>query len=354
MFWYIFLTCFPVALSVVFNTFKKSIKSNDKAKRIYLCICGFAMFLLIALRHNSVGSDDSFNYYNNWSYLQSLSFDSMKNYVPGHEMEAGYLYTVWALSKVFVNPQFVFVFSGLFFSIAVCRYIYINSKEPTISLVMFFCLGLYTFMVQGLRQSIAMSICLFAIEYCKEKKPIKFFVLIVIAMLFHKSAIAFAPVYFLSCIKLNAITYIGTFGVGTMLLAFSGPLIRYANIMYGSEYHRVADSGGFVAVAIYVIILVAAFILQKTYGNKKHYDLFFLLTFFGATFYSMRYIGGLIAGRISWYYMFGQLILLPNIVAKMEHKTRTLVKFAIITLCILLFAYRLHDSNLLIYRFFWE
>ena len=77
MFWYIFLTCFPVALSVVFNTFKKSIKSNDKAKRIYLCICGLAMFLLIALRHNSVGSDDSFNYYNNWSYLQSLSFDSM-------------------------------------------------------------------------------------------------------------------------------------------------------------------------------------------------------------------------------------------------------------------------------------
>lgn len=354
MFWYLFLTIFPAVLSIFFNAFGKSIKNNNRDKRIYLFICGFVMFLMIALRHNSVGSDDSFNYYSNWSDLQSLSFNSMKTYVPNHEMEAGYLYTVWVLSKVFVHPQFLFVITGAFFSFSVCRYIYINSKEPSISLVMFYCLGLYTFMVQGLRQSIAMSLCLFAIEFCKNKKPIKFLVLIAIAFLFHKSAVAFLPVYFLSYVKLTTVTYIGTFGVGAFLLAFSGPLIRYANILFGSEYYRVVDSGGFVAVAIYVIILVTAFALQNNYGNKKHFDLFFLLTFFGATFYSMRYVGGLIAGRISWYYMFGQLILLPNIVSTMEKRTRVIVKFAIVSLCVLLFAYRLHDSNLLVYRFFWQ
>ncbi len=355
MFWYLLLAIFPIVLMPVINTFYKStIYENDKAKRMYLFWCGVAIFLMIGLRHNTVGSADSYNYYSNWAYLSTLSFDDMLIYVPGHEMESGYLYTVWALSQLFTNPQFLFIFTGAFFALSVCMYVYKNSKEPAISIVMFISLGLYTFMAQGLRQAIAMAICLFAFEYCKKKKPIQFLLLIYVATCFHTSAIAYIPIYLLSYVKLNTLSYIGTAGLGVLLLVFSDTLINLANQWYGSEYYQTVDSGGFVAVAIYVITIVLALIFQKNYSDKKNYDLLFLVTFYGAIFYSMRYIGGLIAGRVSWYYMFGQLILLPNVVSSMEKRTKEVVSISVLILAVLLFAYRLHDSNLIPFKFFWQ
>lgn len=355
MFWYLLLAAFPVMILPVVNTFyKTTIDKSEKAKKVYFFWCGLAMFLMIALRHNSVGSADSYNYYSNWGYLRSLSLEAAIEYIPGHIMESGYLYTVWALAKFFESPQFLFVFSGLFFSISICRFVYKNSKEPAISLVMFVCLGLYTFMVQGLRQAIAMGICLFAIEYCKQKKPWQFFILIYVATLYHSSAIAFIPVYFLGRIKLNSMTYFGTFTVGAVIMVMSDYLIDIANKWFQSDYYETVDSGGFIAVAIYVIIIVMAFLFQKEYADKQNYNLFFLLTFYGAVFYIMRYFGASAAGRVSWYYMFGQMILLPNIVASMEKRTREVATYGVVGLSILLFAYRLHDSNLIPFKFFWQ
>ncbi len=355
MFWYLFLAAFPMILLPVVNTlYKTTIYESDKAKRAYIFWCGVALFLMISMRHYSVGSADSYNYYRNWSYLRGFSFDDMLGYVPGHPMEAGYLYTVWFLSKIFNHPQFLFVFTGLFFSYSVCRFVYKNSQEPGISLVMFVCLGLYTFMLQGLRQAIAMAICLLALEACKERKAIRFFLIIYIATLYHSSAIAFLPVYLFPKIKLNLFGYLGTFGFGALIMAFSESIIRFANEWFESDYYNTVESGGFINVTIYVIVIVLSLLFQKEYINKKSLSLFFLMTFFGAVFYIFRYFGALASGRVSWYYMFGQLILLPNIVASMEKRTREVVTYGVVGLSILLFAYRLHDSDLIPYVFFWQ
>jgi hypothetical protein len=95
-------------------------------------------------------------------------------------------------------------------------------------------------------------------------------------------------------------------------------------------------------------------LFQKEYIDKKNIGLFFLMTLFGAVFYSMRYFGALASGRISWYYMFGQMVLLPNIVASMEKRTREVAMYVIVALTILLFMYRLRGSDLVPYVFFWQ
>ena len=355
MIWYLLLAACPFVVAPIVNTYyKSSIIKNDKAKKTFLFWCGLALFLMISLRHYSVGSTDSMNYYNNWLEMQRISFGQLKNQLINSEMEPGYLTVVWALSKVFRDAQFLFVFTGGFFSFSVCRFIYKNSEDPTLSFVMYITLSLFTFMIQALRQAIAMCICLFAIEFCKKRKIIPFILLVLLAMSFHTSAIAFIPVYFLGLIPLKMSTYAAAFAVSGALLAFSGPLINYANEWYGSEYYRVVDSGGFIALAVYILILLVAFLYQDKCRDKKLFDFFFLLTFFGATVYSMRYIGGLIAGRMSNYYMFGQVILLPNIIGRMERQTKIIVYMITLALCILLFAYRLSTSDLIPFMFYWQ
>lgn len=355
MIWYLILSIFPVVMMPVVNTiYKSSIKSNEKAKKTFLVLCGFVMFLMLALRSKYVGSNDPLNYYNNWMDMRYFPVENIKEYVHSSEMEIGYLYAVGILSKIFPAPQFLFVLTGAFTVISVCYFIYKNSDDPSISLIMFITLSLYTFMTQAIRQAIAMCICLYAIEYCKKRKFVKFLLLVLLAITFHTSAIFFIPIYFLYGIPLNKISFLLSMLIGGILLVASPQIISLANEWYGSEYYRVVDSGGFVALAIYIIIILLALFYEKQIDDKENFDFIFFMTLFGAIVYSMRYIGGLIAGRASNYYMFGQIILLPNIINSMDKKTGAVIKSVTIILCVLLFAYRLKGSDLIPFEFFWQ
>lgn len=355
MFWYLFFATVPVIVSLAVSFgYKKSIKIDDKTKRTFLLWCGIVMFLIIALRHHAVGSMDSLHYYEHWQEMQLRSFSSLKDYIEIAPFEPGYCVFVWVFSNILPHAQFLFVLTGIFFSIAVCRYIYINSKDPELSFVMFICLGLYTFMVQGLRQSIAMSICLFAIELIKKRKFLPFVVLILFATTFHSSAIIFLFAYFLYGFKINFKTLGLGLGIAAALLALSGPIATIGNQLFEREYEGEIESGGYAAVAIYVIILIVSFICAGKKRKDKDYAFFVFMTFAGAVFYVMRYTGVGIAERISYYFMFGQIIALPNAISRFDKNVSFAIKSVVIVLCIALFAYRLNGDGLVDYRFFWQ
>lgn len=355
MFWYLFFATVPVWMSLAVSfSHKKSIKLNDKAKQKFLLLCGIFMFAIIAFRHKEVGSNDSQNYFNNWELLSGFTFDGLKSFMRESSFEKGYLLFVWFFSHIFPEGQFVFIISALIFTIAVCRFIYINSEDPELSFVMFICLGLYSFMVQGLRQAIAMSICLFAIEFCKKRKIVPFILLVLLATSFHTSAIVFLIVYFIYGFTLNVRTTSVAVALAGFLLAFSGQIASIGNMLFEREYEEDVETGGFVAVAIYVIILLVAIIFSGKRRKEKDYSFFVFMTFLGAVFYTMRYTGVLAAERISFYFMFGQIIALPNVISRFDKHVSFIIKCAVIVLCIALFAYRLSGDGLVVYRFFWQ
>ncbi len=355
MFWYLFFATVPVIVSLVVSLrYNKSIKFDDKAKRMFFILCGIAMFSIIALRHNEVGSTDSSHYYEHWDLMSRLTYGELKNYIAGARFEPGYCVFVWLFSHVFPEEQFVFVISAIIFTVAVCRFIYINSKDSELSFVMFICLGLYSFMVQGLRQSIAMCICLFAIEFIKKRKFLLFVLLVLLATTFHSSSIVFFVVYFLYGLKLNIRTILLSLGVAGGLLALSGPITTLGNMLFEREYEGEIESGGYVAVAIYIIIIVASILFAGKRRKENDYSFFVYMTFLGLIFYVMRYTGVLIAERISFYFLFGQLIALPNAIARFDKNVSFIIKCFVIVLCFVLFAYRLSGDGLVEYRFFWQ
>ena len=355
MFWYLFFSVVPVWVSLIVNLrYNKSIKSDDKAKRNFLLWCGIAMFLIIALRHQEVGSTDSQHYYINWEEMSLRSYSGLKEYIDISRFEPGYCVFVWVFSHIFPNAQFLFVITAFIFTISVCRFIYINSKDPELSFVMYICLGLYSFMVQGLRQSIAMSICLFALELVKKRKFMPFVLLILLATTFHTSSIVFLLTYFLYRYNLGIRTGILSIGAAGCLLALSGPIAAFGNQLFEREYEGEVESGGYVAVAIYVIILFASVICAGKKRKDKDYAFFVFMTFVGAVFYLMRYTGVLIAERISFYFMFGQMIALPNAISRFDKTASFAIKCVVVVLSIALFAYRLSSDGLVSYRFFWQ
>lgn len=362
---YLVLAVAPlIFLPLVNACYKTSINEDKKAKKTYLFLCGVVLFFIIALRDKDVGSTDSLNYYNNWETLSKLDFSRARVIIENHNMEPGYLYTVWVLSHVFVDPQWVFVISGLFFTISVCRFIYINSDNVVMSIVMYICLGLYTFMVQGLRQSVAMSICLFAIEHAKKRKPIKFAVLMLIAYFFHRSSIVFILTYFLFWKEFTKKVKFQLLIAAALVLISTPLLLRFGNEIFDREYGQAISSGGFIALAIYLIIILGAFLFVPTQNkqvgqlllkdevNEKSF--FLAITMIGFCFYLMRYIVALALERISFYFMFGQLITLPHVTKNFDGISKMIINTAVIVLSIALFMYRLSGSDLIPYQFFWQ
>lgn len=350
---YAVLILLPIILALINPNYNKK-NNNDRYKRLLIVFMWLALFFMIAFRSKFVGSTDSYHYYDFWKDLSHTSWAKVPEYIDSTGMEALFCYTVWIFSHIFSSPQWIFALTGLLFSISVCRFIYKHSEDMVLSFVMYVTLGLYTFMIQGMRQAIAMSIILFAIDFCIKKKFIRFVLLVLLAAAFHGSAIIFLPMFFVYGLTIKKGTmFIFLAGAGT-IFACSPLIVRLGNQLFEREYSETFESGGLIAVSIYILIICAALLFgSKRYDDKK-FSFFFYMTFIGSVFYIMRYTGVDVAERVSYYFMFGQMFLLPSTLNVFVAKERWISKIVVYILCIALFLYRLRGSNLVPFEFFWQ
>lgn len=352
---YLILASVPIVFAAFYD-FKSGhpVNCEKKAQKSFLIICGVALFLIIALRSKYNGSTDSLNYYNNWGILCNMSFGKFESFISESKMEKGYLFTVWILSRVFKDPQFLFVFTGILFTAAVCNFVYKNCEDVVIGFFMYLTLELYVFMVQGLRQSIAMSICLFALEFAKKRRIILFALLVLLASLYHKSALIFLVVYLIYSLKMNFSGYTIATAFSVLFLLTGNIFVSYANELFEREYDGAVTSGGIIALVIYVIVLLVAVLFGGKKKKDKDFAFFFFFTWLGFIIYAMRYTEVLIIERISFYFAFGQIALLTSVLQSLKQNERVVVKLILVMLCFALFAYRLSSSDLIPYRFFWQ
>ena len=351
---YVVLILLPIVFGLIYVYYNKKNNTKDRFKRLLIFFMWLALFCMIAFRSKFVGSADSSHYYDYWIHLSQTSWVRIPEYIDATGMEALFCYTVWILARIFSFPQWIFVLTGLLFSLSVCHFIYKHSEDMILSFVMYVTLGLYTFMIQGMRQAIAMSIILFAIDLCLQKKFIRFVLLVLLAAAFHKSAIIFLPMFFVYGLKIKKSTVCMFLAGAGAIIAYSPQIIDLGNQLFDREYSQTFETGGFIAVTIYVLILLAALLLGFKQYNDKKFSFFFYMTFIGSVFYIMRYIGVDVTERISYYFMFGQLLLLPSTLNVLITKERWLCKGVVYILCICLFLYRINGSNLVPFEFFWQ
>lgn len=346
----------PIIIAFIFNSRegKPHVNANQRTKSVFLMLCGVIMFLMIALRSQYIGSEDSSRYFVGWEEISKTTFSGMEQYVEDSRMEPLFLYTEWVLSHVFIPAQFLFVFSGALFSVSVCRFVYKNCEDVVLGMTMYNTLGLFGFMIQGMRQSIAMSICLFAIEKCKKRELLQFVLLVILASLYHRSAIFFLIIYPFYGLKLNFKSCVILGAACTVLVASSGTLIQLGNEVVQAEYGHAVDSGGIVAALIYVLIIGAALFLSGKKRQEVDFSFFVIFTVFGMTLYMMRYFNAQVMERVSFYFMFGQLIVLPGTLRTFEKGWRQWATLGVMILCFLLSVYRNYNSELVPYDFFWQ
>lgn len=173
------------------------------AENVILKFGIIAIFLILALKKYTVGID-IYGYWQQYE-LSSLVAWSDVDYV---YFEKGYIQLMKLFSKLDVD--FKLFMAGVYALLCFSLYLFIKkySTNVTLSLLTFICYQFFVFSISGVRQTIAMALCMLA-YICFDRKKIKYRILAILinvaACYIHKSAIIFFVVYVISLFKSSRI-----------------------------------------------------------------------------------------------------------------------------------------------------
>lgn len=332
-----------------YNTYK--LKSRNK---LIICIlCFFSIFTLLGLRKQSMGVDlsgylTSFDFLNQISWKKVLLLKSYLNY------EKGFVLFSKLSGSIFNNRQFYIAICA-FVSLAPIAYVfYKKSKVPLLSFIIY--LGLPSFLIafSGLRQAIALAVTFYSIKFIEDKKIFKFMLAIVVAMLFHKTAIIFLLAYPLFYVKRS--NWVKFFSLCLVPIVY---FLRYPLFYVLSKFFKenaIPDGNSAITLFLIFSLIYVFLLLLENSSNRKesgYINLFYCACIFQA-------FGGVYstAMRVGYYFMIYLTLALPEIISSKSRNSKDrYIIYLIFFTCFASFGlYSIYNSSWAMaypYKFFW-
>ena len=343
--------------------------SNDeKHRNKVICITGFLLiFFLLALRHKTMGIDlgysgktgkqgylQSFQIINRYSWEKVLKMKSFLNY------ERGYIIFNKLVGSINNSQQFFLGVCAFINISAIAVYIYRKSKLPLLSWIVILGLPVFLMMFSGLRQSIAIAITIFSMHWAEKKKPIFFVLNVLLAWLFHSSAIIFLIAYPLYNVEISGWKQVASVLAIPGVYVLKGPLFSVFSKIFKDDA-SMHETGAGTLFIIFFIIYTGVLVINsynKTKPNKM-LNLFYMACICQA--FSGVY--GM-AIRAGYYFMIYLAIALPNEVYNLKSKNGNVGRQEFILGYMFVFAvfviYGIHAITTATwaqanpYHFFWE
>lgn len=315
------LILFFVMVSVIFE------KNTLNRRAFWVPVLGLSLFA--GIRSYRVGTDTG-EYVSNYTSNLNPSYFQFRS-----DVEKGYQLFDYLLLNITHNYFWLLFLTAFFIIFSYLRFVKKYSQDYLLSIIIFITFGTYTFMLNGLRQAIAMAIFLYAIPALINKKLLQYVLICFLASLFHMSALIMIPFYFLININWKNI-----YKIIIVLMAASfgaSPIIKYMaqdNSRY-EGYTANNDFSGLVTLGLYIII--ALFILVVNIKLKIKDELFGKLStlyFLGvALLIPVSLLGAGASGpqRVLNYFTWTLMLILPIIINRFKNFS---VKVFFIVLCV--------------------
>lgn len=327
---------------------------NEKSRKRYMLFSGVLLVLISGLRSYNLGTD-TMVYYSAFEDVVQLSFRQICD----SEFKDPFYYIFSKFLSLIVGNNFhlvLLVFAAMYMS-TFGKLIYKESPNLLISFIVFISLGLFSFSMHGVRQGLAIAFIMSSYFPLRDKKILKFIGLVLIASLFHSTAIIFLIAY--PCCRLgfnkkSAILYIGILGV---LLVSGDNLVRTFALeasAYDARFEAYAVTeksltySGFIQLCLFFLLVL--FNMKSFKEKDKDSSLLITLLVLALIFQSCSiFIAEMF--RIAMYFSIFLVILVPRVLATYPVKYRKEVSFII---CILIMMYFYSEPYKLEYSFFWN
>ena len=300
---------------VVFGNIVKS-----KKEKSFIFIVCLWMALIIGLRDYTIGTD---------TYTYSIIYRVMGNTsLSSYIADNGYgelLFFIlnnimYSLSLPF---QFLLIIEAILIMWPVYKFTTEHSKIPWFSLMLFLGLGSMQQAMNVSRQYIAIGLILIAAIYAFNEQKKKFLLFVILAFMFHSSALIAIFIYPIVNNRqrnLNWI-YIALVPMGFIILnLFSGITMKYMPENYIND----SNGGGYKILILWIIILIVLLFYSKYCKDQIVNIEIRLLSI--SIFFQSFVSDFVVIGRISYFFSILFYLLLPNIFINIsEYKSRIII-----------------------------
>lgn len=305
---------------------------SSRSKGVIFWGCAIGLIVLSAIRDFSVGAD-TLNYCQGFQYIRIRSFKDALSF----GWEQGYVITNWLLGRFFKNSRALLVFMAAFILLPIFYWIKKKSKWPVLSLLIFVGMGMWSASMFILRQWCAMAILTFSYKYIREQKFIPFLILVLIAMLFHRTAAIFLLAYFVMNIRLDTAKIFLSIPISAAVGMLGGRILNILN-----RFARISEAGNFnggiTILVVFWLCIIACIVCFKGVVPQT-LDFYFRLVFFAAFLQPISFTFSNWS-RIVTYFSIALPVFLPNFVMELTGpgtRNRKLRLPLGITICILMF-----------------
>jgi len=317
--------------------------NNRKNRKAFTFIVSLQMILLSGLRHISIGAD-TWNYKGNFYEVINPAFDQYYSWKvlflkfiqlfsqTYSSRDLGYaLFT--KLFATFIPNFRVFLFAiAIFVCTGLARFLNKYSADIAVSYVLFQAFILPFMLLTGIRQTIAMGLIVFwGYDFVKDKKILKYFILCLVASLFHFTALVMIPFYFI-CNYPREIKfrYFISIVISILIIVFNRKLLRFLPLGLYSFYEESAGGQGLRFVLFMFFILLWMAYLRSRYFIPKLLEKDILNFEYGTILAELFVVSSLIVGiffRIGYYYLLYMICYFPLLIRCFGKKCNLLIKY---------------------------
>ena len=339
-----------------------------KNKKTVLALASAQLFLILALRAPLLGVDNAV-YMAGYEYISTLEFGDMLSrlrliqtaeLVYPYAFESGYALLNWFTSFLGIGFHGFLVLHALFCIFSVAKFVKRYSRNYCLSLVLFIALGFFTYQFGILRQTLALAIFLLSIPFIEERKPIKYFLLCLLAFTIHRVAIITVPLYFICKLKLTQKLYMRMLIILAAFFAASPLLINVFSFVLQNVMGKDLPLEGPNINAQFIImilcsVLILIFTRFETFTGEGFGNNMLIWCFLFAIAVEVIGLYNDVVARAIYIPYVAIIALIPNVME--SYRNRSLARIGKMVLIVLAFAFmllQLHDDFINPYVFFFE
>lgn len=327
-------------------------KSNSQKDRKWVAILLCLIFIAEAgFRDFMHTTNDTWNYWHWYEDLQSKSFSDVISsfsltYNDYEDRDPGFTIFMKSFQLTGGNFRMLLIFVACIISIPLCRMLhkYVPTVNGLFMSAMIYQALFAGFFNTGMRQTVALGICLWSLIYYERQKLIPHYLLVFLAFTIHSTALLFAPLYLLRKFDAKKILR-GALLVTPLTMVYAKAIIAFLGrdtIFESYAVNSTDNLGTPVFTAMIAIITIAVSVNYKriTYFFK---DSIFLIQAMAitlmltpASWVNSNFL------RLTYYYLIFMLPLFPMMIEAVTTKNPTYRRMAYIgsTVALLFLKYR--------------
>ena len=298
---------------------------DNGSKRILIIFTSLILILVAGLRYETGGD---WNIYENIFHKIKPIGEIAAGAKTYSGIELGFVLFCSVIKQLGGNIQTVFFLITLLNIILITKSLMRYTKYVIFGLFVYYSILYFALEMLYTRQAIAVAISFFSLAYIKERKIIKYLLLIILAAFFHRMALVMIPLYFILNIRFSSVFLIVLFSIGCIFMIFQIPWMKgiflsismflgddFSNraLYYLSEERysiaRVISIGFVLNILLFVLIL-----LFKNKIEKKEYGTIFINMFvLSLLIYCFGYELIEVGNRFRFFFFIGIIVIFPYI-----------------------------------------